>query len=217
VLADFQPETSSSFSPFSMNTVITIVVLVAVAAALYAVFIGVRRSRDQMTQKQKTLDLEQHVTPQELSSLAQPYRTLMGEAVQIHRDVAERAVRAPSAMQTDLTLLAHRIGMLVTRAMPRARHGTELSEYLLQLSPSEPQYAQTQGEAAKVEEELEHFLDTLKTLRGSLYQALTGASNLTKDTYLTKDLQDALLEVEGLEAAFQELGDAEISRSSEKK
>lgn len=185
-----------------MNSVITIIVLALVALALYAVFIGVRRSRGGSTQK--TLDLEQLVTPQDLSSLAQPYRSYMGEAVQIQRDVAERAAKAPSAMQTDLTLLAHRIGMLVTRAMPRARHGTELSEYLLELSPSEPQYAQTQAEAEKVEEELKHFLDTLKTLRGSLYSALTGASNLTKDTYLTKDLQDALLEVEGLEAAFKE-------------
>lgn len=191
-----------------MNTLITIIVFALVALALYAVFIGVRRSRARSSET-KMLDLEQQVTPQDLSSLAQPYRTLMGEAVQIHRDVAERAAKAPSAMQTDLTLLAHRIGMLVTRAMPRARHGTELSEYLLQLTPSEPQYAQTQTEAAKVQEELEHFLDTLKTLRGSLYSALTGASNLTKDTYLTKDLQDALLEVEGLEAAFQEVQRAE--------
>lgn len=189
-----------------MNTVITIIVLAIVAATLYGVFIGVRRSRGQSSEK-KTLDLEQLITPQELSSLAQPYRTYMGEAVQIHRDVTERAAKAPSAMQTDLTLLAQRIGMLVTRAMPRARHGTELSEYLLELAPSEPQYAQTQAEAAKVEEELKHFLDTLKTLRGSLYQALTGASNLTKDTYLTKDLQDALLEVEGLEAAFREVSE----------
>jgi type II secretory pathway pseudopilin PulG len=200
-----------------MNTVITIIVLAIVAITLYGVFVGVRRSRGQMMQKQETLDLEQLVTPQDLSSLAQPYRTLMGEAVQIHRDVAERAAKAPSAMQTDLTLLAHRIGMLVTRAMPRARHGTELSEYLLELSPSEPQYAQTQGEATKVEEELNHFLDTLKTLRGSLYQALTGASNLTKDTYLTKDLQDALLEVEGLEAAFKETSELDMSPVDEKK
>jgi hypothetical protein len=200
-----------------MNTVITIIVVTLVALALYAVFIGVRRSRGQLTQKQETLALEQLVTPQDLSSLAQPYRSYMGEAVQIHRDVTERATKAPSAMQTDLTLLAHRIGMLVTRAMPRARHGTELSEYLLELSPSEPQYAQTQGEATKVQEELEHFLDTLKTLRGSLYQALTGANNLTKDTYLTKDLQDALLEVEGLEAAFREVGEADELPSSEKK
>jgi hypothetical protein len=198
--------------PLFMNTLITIIVLGIVTATLYGVFVGIRRSRAlSSSSSQKTLDLEQQVTPQDLSSLAQPYRTYMGEAVQIHREVAERAAKAPSAMQTDLTLLAHRIGMLVTRAMPRARHGTELSEYLLELSPSEPQHAQTQAEAKKVEEELKHFLDTLKTLRGSLYQALTGASNLTKDTYLTKDLQDALLEVEGLEAAFREMNDVEAS------
>jgi hypothetical protein len=191
-----------------MNSVITIIVLVIVAATLYGVFVGIRRSRGQSS-GEKTLELEQLVTPQDLSSLAQPYRTYMGEAVQIHHDVSERAAKAPTAMQTDLVLLAHRVGMLVTRAMPRARQGTELSEYLLKLSPSEAQYTQTQTEAGKVEEELKHFLDTLKTLRGSLYSALTGASNLTKDTYLTKDVQDALLEVEGLEAAFQELGIAE--------
>jgi hypothetical protein len=188
-----------------MNTVLTIIVFIIVALALYAVFTGVRRSQRQNSQA-KAFDLEQPVTPQDLSSLAQPYRNLMGEAVQIHRDVTKRAAEAPAAMQTDLVLLAHRVGMLVTRAMPRARHGTELSEYLLKLGSNEPQYAQTQAEAGKLEEELNHFLDTLKTLRGSLYSALTGASNLTKDTYLTKDVQDALLEVEGLEAAFRELG-----------
>jgi hypothetical protein len=193
-----------------MNTLLTILVLAIVAATLYGVFVGIRHSRGQSSEA-KTLELEQLVTPQDLSSLAQPYRSYMGEAVQIHHDVLERAAKAPSAMQTDLTLLAHRIGMLVTRAMPRARQGTELSEYLLKLGSSEAQYAQTQAEAGKVEEELKHFLATLTTLRGSLYSALTGASNLTKDTYLTKDVQDALLEVEGLEAAFQELDTAEAS------
>jgi hypothetical protein len=192
-----------------MNIAITIIVITIVTLALYGVFIGVRRSQQQNAQTQR-LELEQLVTPQALSSLAQPYRTIMGEAVQIHREVAQRAAEAPSAMQTDLTLLAHRVGMLVTRAMPRAKHGTELSEYLLKLGPSEPHYAATQAEAGKVEEELNHFLDTLKALRGSLYSALTGASNLTKDTYLTKDIQDALLEVEGLEAAFRDLNDAEL-------
>jgi hypothetical protein len=194
-----------------MNTVLTIIVLAVVVATLYGVYVGIRRSRQSAQGSEaKRLDLEQQVRPQDLSGLAQPYRTLMGEAVQIQRDVAERAANAPRAMQTDLTLLAHRIGMLVTRAMPRARHGTELREYLLELTPSEPQYAKTQAEARAVEEELQHFLDTLKTLRGSLYSALSGASNLTKDTYLTKDLQDALLEVEGLEAAFRELGETEL-------
>lgn len=194
-----------------MDTTLVMIVLLIVAVTLYGVFVGVRRSRGQNTEETKALALEQHVTPQDLSSLAQPYRTYMGEAVQIHREVAERAAKAPTAMQTDLTLLAHRVGMLVTRAMPRARHGTELSEYLLELSPEEPQYAQTQAEARKVEDELNHFLGSLKTLRGSLYSALTGASNLTKDTYLTKDLQDALLEVEGLEAAFREVDSAKMS------
>jgi hypothetical protein len=202
-----------------MSDGLIILLLLLVAATFYGVFVGIRRSRHQNAQssKTKTLDLEQLVTPQDLSSLAQPYRSLMGEAVQLHRDVTERAKTAPLAMQTELTLLAYRVGMLVTRAMPRARHGTELSEYLLQLRPEEPQYAQTQTEAAEIEEELNHFLDTLKTLRGSLYAALMGASNLTKDTYLTKDVQDALLEVEGLEAAFRELGDAEQLTVVEKK
>ncbi len=190
-----------------MNSAITIIVVALAALALYSVFVGIRRSRGGSAELKG--DLEQPVTPQDLSSLAQPYRSIMGEAVQIHRDVSERAAEAPSAMQTDLVLLAHRVGMLVTRAMPRARHGTELSEYLLKLGSDEPQYAKTLAEAGKLEEELNHFLDTLKTLRGSLYSALTGASNLTKDTYLTKDVQDALLEVEGLEAAFQEVQKAE--------
>jgi hypothetical protein len=199
-----------------MSDALVILLIALVLAAFYGVFVGIRRSRAGASStvasasfKTKALEVEQLVTPQALGSLAQPYRNIMGEAVQIHRDVVSRATTAPPVMQTDLTLLAHRVGLLVTRAMPRARHGTELSEYLLNLTPDEPQYLKTQAEAAKLEAELNHFLDTLKTLRGSLYSALTGASNLTKDTYLTKDVQDALLEVEGLEAAFHELSDPE--------
>jgi hypothetical protein len=195
-----------------MNVLFTIIVLAVVVLALYAVFIGVRRSREgakttNVKTTKQTFDLSQPVTPQQLSALAQPYRSYLGEAVQIHQEVAARSKTAPPALQQEVTELAFRLEMLVKRALPRAEHGTKLSEFLLELTPSEAQYAQTQTEAGKVQEELEHLVDTLKTLRGSLYQVLTDATNLGKDTSLATDLHDALLEVEGLEAAFKETDD----------
>lgn len=147
------------------------------------------------------------VTPQQLAALAQPYRSMLGDAVEVQRDVAERVREAPAPLQAELTELARRLGRLNERAYPRALHGTRLASYLLQLAPDEPQHAETSAAAAKVKAELEGFLVTLKTLRGKVYQVLTDATALSADGQLSGDLHDALIDVEALEEAFRETRD----------
>jgi hypothetical protein len=164
-----------------------------------SVIIAIRRSAKA---KPKTLDA---VTPQELSRLAQPYRELLGKAVSIHQEVANQAKIAQPALQQEFTELAFRLEMLVKRALPRAVLGTQLSSQILKMQSTEPQYAQTQASAKKIEEELKHLLDTLSTLRGKVYQVIADSAELTKDTYLSQDLEDALLEVAALEEAFKEV------------
>ena len=111
----------------------------------------------------------------------------------------------PSHCKSELFDLAQRIELLIRRALPRAKHGTQLQGYLLELRPDEPQYAQTKASAAVVSEELGRFVSTLKTLRGKVYQVLTNATELSKDSQLARDLDDALLDIEALETAFGDL------------
>lgn len=144
------------------------------------------------------------VTAPQLSSLANPYRTLLAQALEVQREVATQAARAPGPLEAELGSLARRVERLVERALPRARHGTDLSTYLLRLTPDEPQYAQTERAARRVEKELSDFLETLKLIRGKVYQILTDATALSRDAELGRDLEDALLEVDALEQAFGE-------------
>jgi hypothetical protein len=164
-----------------------------------SVVIAVRRSGKN---RAKPLDA---VTPQELSRLAQPYRGLLGEAVGVHQEVATQAKIAQPALQQEFTELAFRLGMLVKRALPRAQLGTQLASRLLQLKPSDAQYTATQTSAKKIEEELVTFNQTLSSLKGKVYQVISDSANLMQDTYLSKDLDDALIEVGALEEAFKEV------------
>ncbi len=162
------------------------------------VIIAIRRSGKQ---KPKRLDA---VTPQELSGLAQPYKNLLGQAVKVHQEVATQAKQAQPALQQEFTELAFRLEMLVKRALPRAQLGTQLASQLLQLKPTEAQYAHTQASAKSIETELNHLLETLNTLKGKVYQVIADSAELSKDTYLKQDLEDALIEVGALEEAFKE-------------
>lgn len=177
---------------------LVLVLVLVLAIGLWGIVSGIRQSRSQS----KTT-----VSAQVLGALAQPYRRLMGEAVAIAQDVSKQADSAPTPLKRELNSLAQRVDLLVERALPRARHGTSLAAYLLELSPTEAQHAQTLEAANKVEEELTEFVSTLKTLRGKVYQVLTDATKLSTDTYLAKDLDDALIEVAALEEAFAELGE----------
>ena len=155
--------------------------------------------------KQNQRQIHNSVKPQELSALAQPFKNYMGEAVSIHKDVAIQASNAPKAIKHELMTLAQRIDNLIKRAMPRAKHGTSLAEYLLRLEPDEAQYQTTLESKEQVEQDLAEFVDNLKLLRGKVYQVLTDATSLQKDNYLSKDLDDALIEISALESAFSEL------------
>lgn len=157
--------------------------------------------------KQNQRQISNSIKPQELSSLAQPFKNFMGEAVSIHKDVAIQANNAPRAIKHELLTLSQRIDNLIKRAMPRAKHGTSLAEYLLRLEPNEAQYQTTLESKAIVEQDLASFVETLKLLRGKVYQVLTDATSLQKDNYLSKDLDDALIEISALESAFSELND----------
>lgn len=145
------------------------------------------------------------ITPQSLGALAQPYRTLLGEAVAVQKEVEKQAAAAPDALRNELERLANEIGFLVARAYPRARQGTELSSYLLKLEAGSDEYTRTLHTAEALESELHRFVTTLKTLRDKVYRVLTEASKLGADPRLERDLQDALFEVSALEEAFAEL------------
>lgn len=145
------------------------------------------------------------VSAQQLSGLAQPFRAQLGEAVSIQRDVAAQVADAPAPLQNELRDMARRVARLVERAYPRARHGTKLSEYLLGLGEHDPQRPETERALAEVRAELEAFVDTLRLLRGKVYQVLTDATALGADAGLATDLHDALLEVEALEEAFRDV------------
>ena len=140
-----------------MREFILILILLLVIAA---VFFAIRRSAKQ---KPNRLDA---VTPQELSRLAQPYKNLLGQAVTVHQEVAAQAKQAQPALQQEFIELAFRLEMLVKRALPRAKLGTQLASQLLQLKPTEPQYAQTQASAKNIEQELGHLLEVLKHTQG---------------------------------------------------
>jgi hypothetical protein len=148
------------------------------------------------------------VTPQQLAKLAQPYRSLLGEAVAVVAEVRAQAHKAPSVLQQEFLTLAARLDFLVRRALPRAEHGSELAAQLLKLSLDDAQYAKTSEAARAVEAELAELVATFKTLRGKVYQIVTDAGSLTRDSRLGRDLEDTLLEVSALEEAFSELPEA---------
>ncbi len=174
---------------------LVLVLLLVLGIGVWGLVSGVRMSRRQRRAV---------VNPQVVSALAQPYRELMGEAVAIYRDVEKQSAQAPKTLQRELHEMSLRVQRLVARALPRAQHGTSLAAFLLKLDKAEPQYVQTQAAANEVQQELRQFVDTLKTLRGKVYQVLTDASRLSADQQLSRDLEDALFEINALEEAFAE-------------
>jgi len=176
---------------------LALILLAILGLGVWGIISGIRLSRRQPAKAP--------VSPQALSSLAQPFRRLLGEAVEIEREVVRRTASAPKPVQRSLSDLALRLRRLVERALPRARHGTELAGYLLRLDPGEPQYQQTEQTIKEIERELTEFVAVLKKLRGKVYQILTDASNLGLEQGLKRDLDDAVMEVTALEEAFAEL------------
>jgi hypothetical protein len=144
------------------------------------------------------------IPPQQLSALAQPYRNLLGEAVSIQQEVVLRSRVAPPSLRSELAELSQRMSRLVLQALPLAEHGTQLSEYLLQLRDDDAEQAATLAEAAELQGKLEQFLQQLKRIRGKVYAILSSAANLRADPQLERELADALADVADLDSALSE-------------
>ena len=175
---------------------LTFILLTVFAASVWAIVAGIRSSKNAAPSP---------LNSQALSALALPYRSYLGEAVSIHTDMLRQAENAPKQLQGELFDFARRIEHFISRAVPRAKHGTQLQAYLLELNPDEPQYAVTKAASEELSEELAQFVAHLRTLRGKVYQVLTNANELSKDKQLARDLDNALLDIEALETAFGEL------------
>lgn len=173
---------------------IAVVLIILLGLGLWAVVSGVRAVQH---------DRVSGITPQELTKLAQPFRKYVGEAAELHRDVAAQVQSAPKPLRRELNEIVSRIARLISRAFPRALQGTQLINQLNNLEKDDPTHERIQEAVTTIEEELASFLETLKVLRGKVYRVLADATTLDRDSQLGRDLEDALLEVQALEEVFR--------------
>ncbi len=145
------------------------------------------------------------IEPQALTALANPYRQLMAEAVDIEREVYRQVRGAPASLQSQLGEVAGRISRLIVAALPQARQGSALLGYLLRLKEGEAEYKETQNAASSIESELRDLVASLRRLRAKVYSVLTGAAQLGAGSDFKAELDDSLFELEALEAAFKEV------------
>src|SRR5690554_354051 len=151
-----------------------ILMLVLIAAGGYAIWWLLAKSREEAGRSRFERD-KPPVEPQELSALAQPYKSLLGEAVTIQQEVSRRADTAPHVLRREIEEMSQRMHYLVQRALPRARHGTQLTDFLLRLTPEDPEYTANSTEAGQIEKELAIFVEQLRRLRGKVYGILSYA------------------------------------------
>lgn len=181
-------------NPFSL------LLLLVIGLGAWALSLALRNSRESLQNTQHI----QPISPQMLSSLAQPYRGLLGEAVAIDNDVQQQLQNSPEGMRIIIEGLAERIHQLVLRALPKARHGTDLSGQMLRLSPDDIQYQESKQASEAISKDLEDFVATLRSLRGKVYQLLSDSARLSLDTELQRDLDEAMLEAQALEEVLRE-------------
>ncbi len=182
---------------------LTLLLIIVLAAGVLAIYWLLNRSRTE-AEKSRFERERPPVEPQELSPLAQPYKNLLGEAVTIQQEVARRGENAPAVLKNEIQSMAHRMFQLVQRALPRARHGTDLTDFLLRLTPDDPEYASNRAEADEIAAELGRFVEQLRRVRGKVYGILSNAASLHADRRLQTDLDDALADVQSLEEAMSE-------------
>ena len=184
-------------------TGLLLLAMLFVVAGIFAIWWLLGRSR----QAAGASRYEQQLPPvaaQELSALAQPYKSLLGEAVTIQQEVAQRAEAAPPVLKREIADISQRMHQLVQRALPRARHGTQLTEFVLRLTPDDPEYDANRSEAAQIGSEMESFVEQLRRLRGKVYGSLSNAASLHADRRLQTDVDDALIDMQTLEEAMSE-------------
>src|SRR5690554_4781762 len=144
---------------------LTVLLIIIAAVGAAAIFWLLSRSREE-AERSRFEQERAPVSPQELSPLAQPYKNLLGEAVTIQQEVATRARTAPSVLKYEIEGMSHRMFQLVQRALPRARHGTDLTDFLLRLTPDDPEYEANRKEAGEIETELQAFVEQMRRIRG---------------------------------------------------
>lgn len=182
-----------------MRIILILIVVAGVAAIVWLL----NRARDEAARPAMERQ-EPPVASQELSALALPYRTQLGEAVTIQQEVAARAEKAPPVLRNEIRELSQRMYLLVRRALPRAKHGTQLKDFLLRLTPADAEFEANRLEADGIEQELEQFVEQMRRVRGKVYGILSNAASLQADRRLDTDLKDALSDVQSLEEAMSE-------------
>lgn len=182
---------------------LTVLLIIIVAIGGVAIYWLLNKSKAEAERSRYEQD-RPPVTAQELSPLAQPYKNLLGEAVSIQQEVADRAGSAPAILKYEIEGMSHRMFQLVQRALPRARHGTDLTDFLLRLTPEDPEYEANRREAGEIETELQNFVEQMRRVRGKVYGILSNAQSLHADRRLQTDLDDALADVQSLEEAMSE-------------
>ena len=179
-------------SPLAAQILLLLVVLLGLG--VWAVVSGLRSVRTSRSTG---------ITPQELTRLAQPFRGYLGEAAALQRDVAAQVQTAPAPLRRELGEIVRRIAHLITRAYPRAVQGTHLLNQRNSLEATDPTAERLDQAIAGVEDELSQFLETLKVLRGKVFRVLADAAAFESDGRLSRDLEDAMLEVDALEEVFR--------------
>ncbi len=176
---------------------LVLILFVVAALGVWGIVSGLRQSRN--------IKLESPISPQELSSLAQPFRQLMGEAVTVHKDMIANIEQAPKLIEEQLKDVSLRMTLLLKLAYPRAQHGSQMLAYLQDLNAQDAEAKSIKESADNAETELRKFLAELKTLKSKVYTLLSNASEVTSRLPLEQDLKETFAEVEQLEKVFEEL------------
>ncbi len=176
--------------------------LLAVALLGAGLYVLVQKARQESDREPPRH--EPSVSPQELAVLSMPYRGLLGEAVAVESELASRAAEAPPVLRSELLEITSRVSRLVKRALPRAVHGTELTDFLLRLTPQDPEYEANTVEAARIEAELTNLAEQLRRVRGKVYGIISNAHSMSADRRLQTDLDDAVSDISMLEEAMNE-------------
>lgn len=176
---------------------LSLALLVVAVLGVWGIVSGLRQSR--------SVKLESPISPQQLSSLAQPFRQLMGEAVTVHKDMITKIEQAPKLIEEQLKDISLRMTLLLKLAYPRAQHGSQMLAYLQDLNHDDAEAKTIKASADNAEAELRNFLTELKTLKSKVYSLLSNASEVTSRLPLEQDLQETFAEVEQLERVFEEV------------
>lgn len=147
------------------------------------------------------------VSPQALAALAEPYRSLLGEAVQLERTLNAEIEQAPEVLRPSLGELSGRVARVLEPAYRKAQQGTQLQAQLLRLEPSDPQHAAAAERARSIEQELRDLTDQTRDLYSRTLRVIDEAQRLEPHADPQHELSEAMDQVTALEEVFRDLGD----------